>query len=380
VRGVYTQSRHDSWLDGGFGRLETSPKTQNVDVAQFGADWTPRPWIDVHVGAQARYEPAVSTVSRAGLVDAFVALRKEFGTDQLQLRAGQFFLGTSRENRENLWTSPYTVNFSAWNTWVGEEVRPIGAELEWRHERANLDAITFAGGAFRGNDTMGALLAWRGWSLGNRLTVYNEVLPLPPLFSLRDPRFFEDQRHDGTVPFESDLDGRTGYTARIRYSRPERGSLQIIRVDNRGDRHEYRDEYAWQTHFTLLSGDVRNDRGGELLAEYGWGSTGMGFRPEAVVDCTYYSAYVLASQKFGRNRVSARVEVFGTEDRDQSNAETNDESGRAWTLAWLYDLRENMRIALEFANVSAQRIAAEESGADPNTDGRSLTLEVRYKF
>ena len=375
VRGVYTQGPK-SWLDGGFGRFETSPRLTNVDVAQFGADWTPASWIDVHASVQARGEKAVSTVRRAGLVDAFVALRK----GPFQLRAGQFFLGTSRENRENLWTSPYTINFSALNTWIGEEVRPVGAELEWRHEMPNLDAVTLAAGAFRNNDTMGALLGWRGWSMGNRLTVYGEVLPLPPLFSLHDPRFFEDQRHDGTKPFESDLDKRTGYTARVRYQRPERGSIQFARIDNRGDREEYRSEYAWQTRFSILSADVRNDRGTTLLSEYCWGSTGMGFLPGAIVDLTYYAAYALVSQTFGRNRVSARFDLFQTADKDHSIAETNNESGRAWTLAWFYNVRPSTRVGLEFANVSAQRIAAAESGFDPNTDGRSLTLEWRYGF
>ena len=382
ARGVYTRSQ-PSWLEGGFGRLETgarsatSSTTTNVDVAQIGADWTPTTWLDVHASGIARHEQAAGNGPRAGgLIDAFVAIR----AGAWQLRAGQFFLGTSRENRENLWTSPYTINFSALNTWIAEEVRPVGAELEWHHETANLDAITVAAGGFRGNDTMGALLGWRGWSIGNRLSVYGEVLPLPPLFSLRDPRFFEDQRKDGTRPFESDLDGRTGLTARIRYQRPERGSIQLAHIDNRGDRHEYRDEYAWQTRFSVLSGDVHNDRGTSVLAEYGWGSTGMGFAPEAVVDLTYYAAYALVSQSFGRQRVSARFDIFQTADRDHTNAETNSESGRAWTIAWFFDLRADTRLGVEFANVAAQRIAAAESGADPNTDGRAVTVELRYRF
>ncbi len=381
ARGVYARSQ-PSWLEGGFGRFETgarnatSSSTANVDLVQIGAQWTPAAWIDIHIGAQARHDPASKSVRAAGLVDAFVAVRK----GPFQLRAGQFFLGTSRENRENLWTSPYTISFSALNTWIAEEVRPVGAELEWRHHFANFDAITLVGGAFRNNDTMGAILGWRGWSIGNRLSVYGEVLPLPPLFSLRDGRFFAHQRRDGTVPFESDLDKRTGYTARVRYQRPERGSLQFARVDNRGDRHEYRQEYAWHTRVNVLSGDLRNDRGTTLLAEYGWGSTGMGLRPLAVVDLTYGAGYALVSQTFGRNRLSARFDVFRTNDRDHTSAETNTENGRAWTIAWFYEVRPQVRLGLEFANVSARRIAAAESGFDPNTDGRTLTVEMRYRF
>ena len=387
ARGVYTRSQ-PSWLAGGFGRFETGARsatesaTTNVDVAQIGADWTPASWLDVHVSGEARHDPrtAGSGQRKAGLIDAFVAVRKEIGANQFQLRAGQFFLGTSRENRENLWTSPYTINFSALNTWIGEELRPIGAELEWRHSMTDLDTVTLAASAFRNNDTMGALLGWRGWSLGNRLSVYGEVLPLPPLFSLREDRFFAGQRSDGTKPFGPDLDGRTGYSARIRYQRPERGSLQLTHVDNRGDREKYRGEYAWQTRFTIVGADVTSDRGTTLASEYCWGSTGMGFAPGAVVDLTFYTAYVLVSQSVGRNRLSARLDTFQTKDRDHSIAETNSENGRAWTLAWFYELRHSIRLGLEFANISAQRVAAAESGFDPNTDGRTLTAEARYRF
>src|SRR6185369_9606118 len=136
------------------------------------------------------------------------------------------FLPTSRENRGNLWTSPYALTFSAVNSWIAHEVRPIGAELEWRHELANLSAITVAGTAFRGNDTMGTLLGWRGWAISSRVTTYGEELPLPPLASFDDPKSFIDQRN-GTIPFDRDLDGRTGFAGRLRFSVPERGMIQV---------------------------------------------------------------------------------------------------------------------------------------------------------
>ena len=387
ARGVYTRSQ-PSWLEGGFGRLDTgardarSSSTTNVDVLQIGADWTPATWIDVHIGAQARKEPAADGVNRAGLVDAFVAVRKDFGANHFQLRAGQFFLGTSRENRDNLWNSPYSISYSALNKWIGEEFRPAGAELEWRRERANFDTVTVGASLFGNNDTMGTLLAWRGWSVGERVSVYGELLPLPNLFSFHDEDMFEDQR-DGTIPFQSDLDGRIGYTARVRYQRPERGSIQFTRVDNRGDLDEYPSgegvEYAWLTRFNIIGADVKSDRETTLLGEYCWGTTAMGFPPHATVDASFYTWYVLVSQPLGRNRFSARFDVFQTADRDHT-AETNSENGRAWMLTWLYDIRPSLRAGVEFLSVTGERIAAAESGYDPNMDGRTLTLELRYRF
>ena len=373
ARGVYVRSQ-PSWLDGGFGRFDvgagsaTDAATKHQEEVQLGIDWTPTDWLNVHAHGAGRRKGS-------GLIEAYVDFRKS----DFRLRAGQFFLPTSRENTDKLWSSPYTISFSVLNTWIGEEFRPLGAELQWQHLTTNA-VVTVAGGAFRGNDTMGALLGWRGWSMGNRLTTYGEVLPLPPLFSLRDPNGFDDQRKDGTKPFGPDLDGRAGLSGRIRVSLPERATIQLAHIDNRGDRDEYRGEYAWQTQLNLLSGQLDGQRGTTLAAEYGWGKTGMGFAPQAFVDLTYYAAYALVSQTFGRHRVSARFDVFGTTDRDHSFAENNTESGRGWTLAWFYNLRPSLRLGAEFANIGAQRIAAAQSGFDPNTDGRTLTMEVRYRF
>ena len=378
ARGINVQSQ-PSWLDGGFGRFETGAASATDSAnkgeaeAQLGVDWTPTTWLRVHGHGIARSKGS-------GVVEAYVDLQKDFGASNLRLRTGQFFLPTSRENTDALWSSPYTISFSALNTWIGEELRPIGTELQWQRLTSNA-LLTFAGGAFRGNDTMGALLGWRGWSLGNRLTTYGEVLPLPPLFSFSSSNGFADQRKDGTKPFGPDLDGRTGYNARVRASLPERATLQFARVDNRGDREEYRGEYAWQTKLNLLSGEIDGPHGTTFASEYGWGTSGMGFRGHAWVQLTYYAAYALLSQSVGRNRFSARIDVFGTKDRDHSPvAETNTESGRAWTLAYFFTLTHHIRFGAEFANIAAQRIAAAESGADPNTDGRTLTLEARYRF
>jgi hypothetical protein len=37
-------------------------------------------------------------------------------------------------------------------------------------------------------------------------------------------------------------------------------------------------------------------------------------------------------------------------------------------------------VSAEFLQITGDRIAARESGFDPNLDARSVTLEVRYAF
>jgi len=365
-----------SWLEHGFGRLDigsggvNDSRIRPTGFAHLGADWTPTSWLDVHASGIARAEQSHAGGKRAVLIDAYVELH----TDHFQLRAGQFFLGTSRENVGPLWSSPYTLSFSALKTWIGEEFRPVGVDLQWKPNFY----VTAAATAFRNNDTAGALLAWRGWTVGSRLTTYNEVLPLPPLFSL--PTGFADQRHDGTVPFERDLDGRTGYSARLRVQLPERAMAQLTHVDNRGDREEYRGEYSWQTRFDIIGAQIGTSSPTTLLAEYGWGKTGMG-APPIFVNADFHAGYVLLSHQLGKERFSARYDMFATTDRDHAvGAETNTEHGRSWCLAWLHQIDPHLRAGLEFVQITGDRIAAQESGFDPNMDARSLIAELRYSF
>ena len=384
-RGTYATGPQ-SWLAGGFGRLDAGadgPKDSQQDlfaVAQVGADWTPSKYFDVHASGVARRMPNGYGGRAAGLVDAYADVRGFFGANELQLRAGQFFLGTSRENRGDLWTSPYSITFSALNTWIGEEVRPVGADLQWQHTTDSGYIITGAATAFRNNDTMGTLLAWRGWSLGNYLPVYNEKLPLPPLFSLAPTGSFSRQQ-DGTVPFSSDLDGRTGYSERVRISAPERAMLQFTHVDNRGDRELYHGQYSWYTDFNLIGAEVGTADTTVFSVEYldGYSEMGETTRP-GWVDMDFSAWYALLSHKTERFRWTARFDDFATKDLDHSRGETNTEHGHAWTLAWFYDPGTHVRAGVEFVSVTGNRPAAAESGFDPNLDAKTLTLEVRYRY
>ncbi|HEX9982394.1 MAG TPA: hypothetical protein VGF69_03945 [Thermoanaerobaculia bacterium] len=362
-----------SWLEEGNGRLPAGgDENEGAAVAQLGVTWQPVRWFDVHVSGAARQEPEDARGTAAGFVEAYADLRAVFTRDQIQLRAGQFFLPTSRENRGELWTSPYSINFSALNSWIGEEFRPIGVDLEWRHE-FGVNALTTGATVFRGNDTMGTLLAWRGWTIGNRLTVYDEVLPLSAE-SL--PRLFPRQQ-DGTTPFREDLDGKTGFAARARWSMPERGMIQVAHVDNQGDRRLWGDEYSWITRFSVISAEVGRTDSFTAAAEYLDGDTGMGFRGSPWVQMDFYAAYLLLSQKYGRNRWTARYDQFDNTEKDFSRAENNSEDGRAWTFAWLFDVTAKTRLGLEFTQVTGERVAL---GDAPSFDGRNVTVELRYSF
>ena len=356
----YVAARGANTAGSGF-RLETDHGDDFDAVAQLGIEWRPSQHFDIHVSGIAREDDP-------GLIEAYADARLILGLDEVQLRAGQVFLPTSRENKDELWASPYTINFSALNTRIAEEFRPIGVDIEWRHVLQRGHIVTTALTGFRGNDSMGALLGWRGWSVGNRLSAYDEVLPLPPLSP-----FFASQRDDGTKPFGQDLDGKTGYAARVRWSVPQRGNVQYAYVDNRGDRELHRGEYAWETSFHILGAEIGNPDDLVVAAEYMRGSTGMGFEP-AFVQGDFYAAYALVSAKRARNRWTARFDLFGVDEKDFSLGGPNDESGQSWTLAWLFDVTPKVRAGAEFTQVTGNNFAGEDA------NGRSVTVELRYTF
>lgn len=369
-----------SWLEGGFGRLEASGGRDDITAsAQLGVDWKPSEHFAVHVSGAARRGPEEFGGEDFGLVEAFADGLLPLGLDEIRLRGGLFFIPTSRENIDPNWTSPYTLDYSAINTWIGQEVRPIGLDLQWRHFTSAGHAVTTGATVFQGNDTMGTLLAWRGWTVGDRLSLYDEVLPLPPLESLQT--YFFRQRDDGTTPIRDDLDGRTGYSARVRYSVPQRGNVQYTFVDNRGDRLLYDGEYAWETRFHLLGAEVGNPDGFIVLGEFMRGVTYMGQQIfTAHVEAEFEAAYLMISEKQGRNRWSARIDRFSVTDDDLTPGENSDEEGISWTLTWMFDLYDNLRLTGEFTQISGDKPEAVRSGFDASTDGRTFTAELRYLF
>lgn len=369
-----------SWLERGFGRLEAGgDRDDYTALANLGIDWRPASWLALHASGVARRDPEEFGGDDAGLVEAYLDLHKEIAFDELRVRAGSFFLPTSKENQGDNWASLYTLHFSSLNTWIGQEVRPIGADLQYRHITSSGHAITGGITAFRGNDTMGTLLGWRGWTVGDRLTTYNETLPLPPLGSLAEDGPFRRQRDAGTQPFGKDLDGHTGFSARLRYGVPQRGNIQYTYVDNGGDRKLYGDQYSWQTRFHVLGAEIGNPDDFVFASEYLTGDTYMGISMPFVA-ADFWSAYALVSEKRGRSRWTARYEMFSTTDEDHSTAEDNTESGRSWTLTWMHDVTPHLRAAIEFTQITGNRPAAEQYGFDPSTTGRSVTGEVRWVF
>ncbi|MEM7350542.1 MAG: hypothetical protein AAF657_07035 [Acidobacteriota bacterium] len=386
VRGAGVQSQ-PSWREGGFGRLTLGSDAADDEGSyalgklHVGIDWQPSPFFGAYVHVAGRAEPGRVEGREVGVIEAYLHASVSAGqTGSVNFQLGHFILPTSRENTEFVWASPYTLTFSALNTWIGEETRLTGLLTEYEVATGDQSRVRFGGSAFGGNDSNGALLAWRGWSMGDRLTAFGEVVPLPPIGSLQPDGAFAAQRDDGSKPYGDDLDDRIGWSGFLRWQRDERAVIQYTHYDNRGDRELHQGEYAWRTKFDLLGIELRPHDNFVLIGEALDGSTGMGDPLTTNVQADIETAYLLASWNPGRFRASLRYDTFETVDVDGSGADNNNEDGEAWTFALFFEPRDALRLGLEYSSLEADRPAAAEVGFDPNTDGETLKLELRYYF
>jgi len=382
--GVAACSTPLSAADGGYGRLACGDGAgSSYAQARIGLDYEPNLEWRAHLHGLLRVRDGSDVGRELGLVEAYVERNWHLEPGaRLRLRLGQSFLGNSRENTGPLWTSPDTLTLSALNSWIAEELRPIGAELSWRREFSEDTSFEAGIGSIQGNDTSGALLAWRGFALHQRTAVLGENVSTAPLLSL-DPASgdFSLQRLYRTQPFGRDLDGRLGYSAR--------GRLQIgawralfTAADNRGDRRLYGDEYAWHTRFLIVGFEFAD--GGPLRVAGEWlqGHTQMGLSPLPFVDAKFESAYLLGAWQFDPLwQLTLRAERFEIVEQDFSSAERNDETGHAQTIALIYTPSAAWRFALEYLRLNGTRPGlADERGATTDIGGNTLRFEIRRSF
>jgi len=209
--------------------------------------------------------------------------------------------------------------------------------------------------------------------------VAGEVLPLPPLASFTPPGGFDPQRDDGTRLID-ELDDRVGWLGLARWSRFGKITLQGAYFDNRGDRMLYDLQYSWRTRFGVVGGDLHLGPDVVVVGEFLWGATGMGAFEKSHVQIDMRAAYALVSWSTSRTRLTVCYDYFDAVDRDGTE-ERNDDAGRAWTAALFWNPVEQLRIGLEYVELDADpRLAAEDSGVDPDTDARRFTVEARFSF
>ena len=304
-----------------------------------------------------------------------------------QVRAGAFFPVTSLEIDYNSlgWTPRDTISSSAINSWIGEELRTVGLEyklLRNGRQAGSAHDFGFTAGVFAANDPAGALLAWRGWSISDRITGLTEAIPLADLPAFKPAGALSNQTRSMNVFRE--LDQRLGFYASAQYAYAGKFELAAIRYDNRGDPMVLQSgQYAWLTRFNHVSARLKNV--GEYLGKWEFtaqwlaGDTLMG---PAAVYLDFASWYLLASRPLGPGNMAIRFDQFSTTERaaDVLASDPNSETGQALAVAYRWNLGPQLSLVSEVLVVQSDRAARRLLGLPAHQIERSLSTSLRWSF
>ena len=308
---------------------------------QMGLDWSVGQHFGAHVHALARTDDGDTTdKGKVGLVEAYLEAKASLPVGRLRARGGAFFLPGSFENVDALWENPYTISSSALNTWIGEELRPVGLDVAYF-----VSGLTVGATLFEGNETLGALPTFRGWSLHDRWTLLGQRLRV-------------DELDDTSVSAEND--DRLGRSVRAGWS-GRHFSAQYTWLDNEADGLRYGRLLNWGTELNVL-GVGWSFGEWTLAAESGWGPTWFdvleriagGSEPSSAaypvephdhaahdqaqhVTLHIDATYLLVSRRLPSGRVSFRFDTY------DDGADVDE----AYTVAYTRDLKHRLRWASE---------------------------------
>ncbi len=294
---------------------------------------------------------------RLDAIQGFARYFHEFSSGwEWESKAGLFFPPLSFEHSGRGWSTTHTLTPSAIGSWIGEEVRTLGFETSISHRTGENDFSLWAS-VFEGNDPTGSLLAYRGWALHDRLTGFTDKLPLPAL-----PVFEKTGGISAQAPYVKpfvEIDDKAGWALGGKWNPTDRTLFEYSYYDNNADPKAFDGaQYAWHTRFHHAGLKFFLPGEWELWSQFLTGKTEMGFKPGlgAVVYAEFQSHYFLLTKKWDKQRVSARFEHFHVNDEDAFPSENNsNESGHAWTVAYLLKTGENHRLVLEWMRVESAR-------------------------
>jgi hypothetical protein len=361
-----------SWTKGGLGKTRFGDGGTD---AQFGgagvvgtAQLTPA-WLALaDIQFQTTDRPTVS------VIEAYLRYRPvSLSRWRWSVQAGAFLPPISLENDAIGWTSPWTLTPSAINSWIGEELRVIGAEgrVEWR---GDVNTWELRSALFRRNDPAGDLLADRGWSLSDLTSGLGSRLREP---DATDGGPSPAHRYD---PFQN-IGSRIGWYANLDWRAPGLGRISLMRYDNRADPTAHTDSgvFAWHTWFTSMgastdSGPIR------WIVQAMDGATviepvdGMQFKTR------FRSAFLLAGWNRGNWRPALRIEHFSTHDGRSDAGIPQGEHGNAVTAALNWRPRDWLRLTAEVLRIDSVRAQRVDAGLPPASMVTQVQLGVRLIY
>lgn len=373
----------ESWVDGGFGKLDSSGHGDDVRVTpQLGAIdliWQPRFSWSLSATVVGSLQGGERT--EAGLEQAFVSFKPMRGEWlRISARAGLMWPSVSLEHEGADWHVRDTITPSAINSWIGEEVRPLAAEVT-ASTTAGEHKLSATAGIFAANDTAGALLTFRGWALHDRTTLAFRRQPLPPLpepIEYDQPRFTHP-----LLDVEPGFAHRPGYYAKLVWQPPVPVRIELFRYDNRADPEAVNDdlEWGWRTQFNHVG--IAADLGGrtEFKLQALTGRTRMGMTEDngIWVDNRFRAAFALVSHSFTKGGVAVRIDAFDSRHHGSLVDGESNETGWAATLAGHRDFGP-VTAFVELLHVSSDREHPDEVDLAPRQRQTRLQGQLRVRW
>lgn len=374
VVGPLAGSGGPSALDRGLGKLRADQDSLSL-AADATVVWAGD--VSERVRAVASVDIGSDSQPAAGLGELYLKFRPDLSDAwKVSGRAGLFFPPVSLEHDGADWSLSRTLTPSAANTWIAEEVKTIGVEATLRGAVGE-QPISITGAAFAGNDTSGALLAFRGWALHDVRATVGGTFALPDA-----PAMFAGTQAGRTQPVR-EVDDRVGGYGKVEWSPADSLTVSLFGYDNNGDETSLDDgHYAWRTRFAQAGIHWTAFDGAEVLVQAMTGETRMGgpLNGQSPASVGFITAYGLVSQAIGKATATVRLDYFAVSDRSFKELDNNGENGWAATLAWMHPLYDRTDLALEGILASSERPDRLRFGIDRDQTSAQVRIALRAGF
>ncbi|MDB5697320.1 MAG: hypothetical protein JWN69_124 [Alphaproteobacteria bacterium] len=369
------------WTDEGFGKTRFGG-TEDHDwkarpvAAEVALVWQPRlSWAVTGTVVAAYQDDQDHPVD---LIESFVTLKPlPKGPMRVSARIGLFWPPVSLEHQGASWSVTDMITPSAINSWIGEEVKVIGAEATVTRD---IGASQLSGSlaVFGFNDTAGTLLAFRGWALHDLKAGAFGHQPLPPL-----NEDLEYAQAEKTRPL-IEIDDRPGFYGKLSWRLPIPLTVSAFYYDNRADPEirSARLQWGWATKFWNLGARIDLSDHTKIFAQALSGKTEMGTELDERywVETRFRSAYLRVSHQIASVTVSGRYDLFDTHERGYEMEREESEKGWAATGAISWSLSSYVNILGEVLHVRSDRDARVRIGAAPHQQQTTVQAALRLSF
>ncbi|HEX2593274.1 MAG TPA: hypothetical protein VHL34_17360 [Rhizomicrobium sp.] len=375
ARMVFAPNNSDAYDDGGLGKArygeDDKHKLHLTEILGSASAQFDEAWSATAIGRiNPEYGPAVD------LIEAYVRYQPVSTSPwRWSVQAGAFFPPISLENDQLGWQPFWTITPSAINSWIGAEIRIVGAQgsLEWRRDEATL-AIN--GALFGFNDPMGVVIANRGWNFDDRALGLFDKYRLPDSLSAI---------FGAPPPFQADvfqeIDSRPGWYLDVSYE-PKGSGFEVMTYDNNADPTKPGTNiFAWHTKFWDIGAYHQVGDLFTLMGQAMSGSTEVVPNPAFFTKTDFRAAYLLAGVDMDEWWFAARADVFDTRTRNSFGpSPLLSEVGRAGTLAANYAPEPWVRLSSEYLIINSTRGQRVLDGDPAHLTEHQLQFSVRIFF